>query len=170
MNAIDVASRCIAGTFAALFIAQAAAQQPPYPSKPVRFMVGFPAGSGTDTAARLVMARLSERLGQPIVLDNRSGAGGAIGVEAIAKSFPDGHTIGFGGAGALAISPHLRSGLPYDPLQDVVPITNFANNPMVLAAHPSFPAQTLPELIALAKAKPRTIAYGSSGTGTAMHL
>lgn len=166
---IGILARCLAGVVAGLFIGQAAAQPQGYPNKPIRFMVGFPAGSGTDTAARLVMAKLSERLGQPVIVDNRAGAGGAIGADAIANSAPDGYTIGFGTAGALAIVPHLRK-VPYNPMTDIAPITMLANNPLVLVAHPSFPAQTVSELIALAKAKPSTIVYGSTGTGSTMHL
>lgn len=166
---VGILARCLEGLVAGLFIGQAAAQPQAYPNKAIRFMVGFPAGSGTDTAARFVMAKLSERLGQPVVVDNRSGAGGAIGAEAIANSAPDGYTIGFGTAGALAIVPNLRK-VPYNPLTDIAPITMVANNPLVLVAHPSFPAQNVSELIALAKVKPGTIVYGSSGTGSTMHL
>ena len=141
-----------------------------YPSKPIRFMVGFPPGSGTDTVARILASRLSERMGQTVIPDNRSGASGAIALDAIAKSPPDGYTIGFGTAGALVISPNLRKDVPYDSLTDFAPVSMVVNNPLILAAHPSFPAQNLQELIALAKQKPNTIVYGSSGTGSSMHL
>jgi tripartite-type tricarboxylate transporter receptor subunit TctC len=152
-----------------MLFGQLPAQAAGYPSKPIRFYVGFPAGSGTDTAARIIAAKLSDRFGQPVVPDNKSGAGGAIGVDTIAKSDPDGYTIGFGPAGALVIAPHLRK-VPYDPLKDIAPVSMVANNPLVIVANSSFPAKNLAELIAAAKARPGKIVFGSSGMGSSMHL
>jgi len=150
--------------------ADRAEAQATYPNKPIRFMVGFPAGSGTDAVARLLASRLSERLGQPVIPDNRSGASGAIGVDAVAKSAPDGYTIGFGTAGALVIAPNLRKDVPYNPITDVAPVSMVVNNPLVLVATPSFLAQDLSQFLTIAKTKPNTIVYGSSGTGSSMHL
>jgi len=167
---IGILARCLAGVIGALFIGQAAAQPQGYPNKPIRFMVGFPPGGSTDIAARIIAAKLSERLGQSVVADNRSGASGIIGVDAIAKSEPDGYTIGFGIAGTLAISVGLGMDLPYKPLTDLAPISMAVNNTLILVANPSFPAKNVSELIALAKARPGKIVLGTSGTGTSMHL
>jgi len=167
---IGVLARCLAGVIGALFIGQAAAQPHGYPGKPIRFIVGFPPGGSTDIAARIITPRLSERLSQSVIVDNRSGAGGIVGVDAIAKSEPDGYTIGWGVSGMLTISVSLRTDLPFNPVTDLAPITMAVNNTLILVANPSFPAKDASELIALAKAKPGKIALGSPGIGTAMHL
>jgi tripartite-type tricarboxylate transporter receptor subunit TctC len=146
------------------------AQTAGYPNKPLRFIVGFPPGGSTDVAARVIAPRLAERLGQPIVIDNRAGAGGNIGVDAIAKSAPDGYTIGFGVSGALSVNVTLQPNLPYDPLKDVVPLTLAVVNPLVLCVAPETPVASVRELIGYAKPRPGRVSYATGGNGTAMHL
>ncbi len=141
-----------------------------YPSKPIRFIVPFAAGGGTDFVARIVGQRLNEALGQPLVIDNRGGAGGAIGTDLAAKAAPDGYTLLLGSAGPLAIQPGLSARLPYDPLRDFAPITLVSSMPYVLLVHPSLPVKSVQELIALARAKPGQLNFGSPGNGTTTHL
>ncbi|MCX7962227.1 MAG: tripartite tricarboxylate transporter substrate binding protein [Burkholderiales bacterium] len=153
---------------AALLWAGLAAAQP-YPSKPIRFIVSFPPGGSADLVARAIAPRMSERLGQPVVVENRPGAGGNIGVEAVAKATPDGHTIGLAAAGALAVNASLYPTMPFNPEKDLAPITQLAMIPFFIIAHPSQPA-TLAEVIAAARARPGALAYGHGGNGSAMHL
>ncbi|MDW8467951.1 MAG: tripartite tricarboxylate transporter substrate binding protein [Burkholderiales bacterium] len=153
---------------AALLGAGLAAAQP-YPSKPIRFIVSFPPGGSADLVARAIAPRIGERLGQPVVVENRPGAGGNIGVEAVAKAAPDGHTIGLAAAGALAVNPSLYPTMPFNPERDLAPITQLAMIPFFIIAHPSQPA-TLAEVIAAARARPGALAYGHGGNGSAMHL
>ena len=142
-----------------------------YPTKPVRFMVGFPAGAGSsDVSARAIAAKLSERLGQPVIVDNRSGAGGIVGVDAIAKAPPDGYTIGFGGTGSLAVSPTLLPKMPYDSLKDLAPLTLSTVLPQLVVVRADLPVQSINELVAYAKARPGQVTFGTSGTGTSQHL
>lgn len=148
----------------------AGAQTAGYPGRPIRFMVGFPPGGSTDVAARLIAPRLAERLGQQIYVDNRAGAGGNVGVDAIAKSAPDGYTIGFGVSGALAVNVTLQPNLPYDPLRDLAPIALAMTNPLMLCTSPESPLGSLQELIAHARPRPGRISYATGGSGTAMHL
>jgi tripartite-type tricarboxylate transporter receptor subunit TctC len=153
-----------------LVFGPAAAQgQEAYPSKPVRLILPFPPGGGTDILGRLVAERLSARLGQPVVTDNRGGAGGNLGAEAAAHAAPDGYTLLLA-ATTLAISPSLYAKLSYDPLKDLAPISLVATVPNVMVTHPSVPASTLQEFIALAKAKPGEMNFGSGGSGTSNHL
>ena len=139
-----------------------------YPTRPVRMVVGFPPGGGTDIIARLVAQKLSERWGQPVVVENKTGASGNIGAELVAKSAPDGYTL------LMAFSSHASnaalSKLPFDIHKSFSAITQVGSAPMVVIAHPAFPAKTLGELIAYAKANPGAIKYGSSGIGTPVHL
>jgi len=135
----------------------------------VRFIVTFAAGGGTDLVARAVVPRMSENLGQPIVVENRPGANGAVGAEHVAKSAPDGYTVCVCAAGTMAIGPHLTK-QPFDPLRDFAPISPLATSPFVVTVHPSVKATSIRELIALAKASPGKINYGSSGVGGAPHL
>ena len=139
-----------------------------YPTRPVRMVVGFPPGGGTDIIARLVAQKLSERWGQPVVVENKVGASGNIGAELVAKSAPDGYTL------LMAFSSHASnaalSKLPFDIHKSFSAITQVGSAPMVVIAHPAFPAKTLRELIAYAKANPGAIKYGSSGIGTPVHL
>ena len=141
-----------------------------YPSKPVRFVVSFPPGGSADLVARSIAPRVAERLGQQVVVENRPGAGGNIGVDIVAKSAPDGYTIGLAAAGALSLNSSLYPNMPFNPEQDLAPITMLAMIPFVLIANPSLPAADLRELIALAKAKPGSIAFGHGGNASAMHL
>jgi tripartite-type tricarboxylate transporter receptor subunit TctC len=142
----------------------------PYPSRPIRLIVTFPPGGSTDTMARALQPYLEKRLGQPIVIDNRPGAGGAIGLDVVAKAVPDGYVIGVGAAGALAVNVSLNEKLPYDPFADLAPISGLSQSPFILAAPLSFPGNTIADVIALAKARPGTLSIGHGGNGTAMHL
>ncbi len=141
-----------------------------YPARPVRLVVPYPPGSGTDIVARLLGQKLSESLGQQVFVDNRPGAGATVGTDAVAKSDPDGHTLLMADLGPLAIAPSFYPKLPYSPTKDLVPISEVAVLPFVLAGNPSVPARTVPELIALAKSKPGELTYASTGNGTAVHL
>jgi tripartite-type tricarboxylate transporter receptor subunit TctC len=140
-----------------------------YPVKPVRFIVPFAAGGGVDIVARAVAGRLSEILGQQVIVDNRGGGGTIIGTELGARAAPDGYTLLFGST-TLAINPSLRTRLPYDTLKELVPVTQASFQPYVLAVHPSVPAKNIKDFIALAKAKPDTLTYGSPGIGSGSHL
>src|ERR1700704_4955783 len=140
-----------------------------YPSKPLRFILPFPPGGGTDILGRLIAERMTARLGQPVVTENRGGAGGNVGAEAAARSAPDGYTIVLV-APSLAISTSLYSKLSYDPVKDFAPISLVATVPNVMVTHPSVPAVTLAEFIRLAKAKPGEMNFGSGGAGTSNHL
>jgi tripartite-type tricarboxylate transporter receptor subunit TctC len=141
-----------------------------YPVRPVRLVVPFPPGSPSDSLGRIVAQRLSDKLGQAVVLDNRAGAAGTVGVDIAAKAQPDGHTLLISSTGALAISPALNPRLPYDPLRDLAPISLIAYSPFIFAVGPSVPAGTFKEFVALAKAKPGQLNYASTGNGSATHL
>jgi len=157
-------------TALALTAAGGAFAQGTYPSRPVTMVVGFAPGGGTDTVARILAKTVGEALGQQIVVENKAGAGGNIATDHVAKAAPDGHTLLLGNVGSLTVAPHLVANLPYDPLRDFAPITMavvFAN---VVVVPASLPAQTLPEFVKLAREKPGTITYGSSGIGGAGHL
>jgi len=141
-----------------------------YPSKPIRLVVPYPPGSGTDIVGRLLAQRLGESLGQQVYVDNRPGAGATVGTAFVAKGTPDGYTILMADLGPLAIGPSFYRQLPYDPIKELAPISQVAVLPFVLVVHPSVPANNVPELIALAKAKPGQLNYASVGNGTAVHL
>jgi tripartite-type tricarboxylate transporter receptor subunit TctC len=141
-----------------------------YPERPVRVVVPFPAGGSVDIVARLVAQDLARTLGQPFVVDNRSGASGSIGTEFVAKSAPDGHTLLMGSAVSLAGNVSLYRNLPYDPVRDFAPISLVALQPNMVIVHPSLPVRTIAELIAYAKARPGAINYASSGHGSTQHL
>ncbi len=140
-----------------------------YPTKPVRIIVPTSVGSAADTVARVLAQPLAERLGQPVVVDSRAGAGAVVGTEAVAKSAPDGHTL-LMGVPALAINVSIHRKLPYDVLRDFAPITQAVSQPNLLAVHPSLPAKSVKELIALAKARPGELVFASSGVGASSHL
>ena len=140
-----------------------------YPNKPVTIVVGFEPGGGTDTTARIVQGPLGEQIGQQIVVENRAGAGGNIAVDHVAKAAPDGYTIVLANVGALAVNPHILK-TPYDPLKDLTPISMAAEFANVLVVQPSLPVNNLGDLIKLAKEKPGTVTYASSGIGGAGHL
>jgi tripartite-type tricarboxylate transporter receptor subunit TctC len=141
-----------------------------YPDKPIRLLMPYPAGGSIDTAGRAVAQKLADQFGQQIVIDNRTGSGGTIGTETGARAAPDGYTLVMGGTGTLALSPHLQRNLPYDPVRDFAPVTMLIASPYVLVVHPSVPANSVKELIALAKARPGQINYGSGGNGSAPHF
>jgi len=147
----------------------ASAAQDAYPSKPIRLVVPYPPGGVADAVARMIQPAWSTVLSQPIVVDNRGGAGSNIGLDAVAKSPADGYTIGLFDT-ALAINPSLYPSMPYEPQRDLSPISLVARGPLVLVVNPTFPAKTVAELIASAKAKPGSIAYASAGNGTVVHL
>jgi tripartite-type tricarboxylate transporter receptor subunit TctC len=153
----------------AVFSAAHAQDARNYPQKPVRFIVPFAAGGGVDIVARAVAGRLGEIVGQQVIVDNRGGGGTIIGTELGARAAPDGYTLLFGST-TLAINPSLRTKLPYDTLKDLVPVTQASFQAYVLAVHPSVPAKNVKEFIALAKAKPDTLTYGSPGIGSGSHL
>jgi tripartite-type tricarboxylate transporter receptor subunit TctC len=146
-----------------------ASAQESYPLRPVRFILPFPPGGGTDILGRLIAERLSANLGQPVVTENRGGAGGNVGAEAAARSSPDGYTIVLV-APSLAISPTLYSKLNYDPVKDFAPVSLVATVPNVMITHPSVQAQTLQEFIALVRSRPGAMNFGSGGSGTSNHL
>ena len=141
----------------------------PYPSKPIRLVVTYPAGGGADAMARLVSPRLGEALGQPVVVENRGGASGTIAADLVAKSAPDGHTLMLD-ATNHAVNPSLLAKLPYDPDKAFAPVTLLALFPNVVLVHPANPVSTISELIAKVKAEPGKIAFASSGNGSAQHL
>ena len=141
-----------------------------WPDKPIRLILGVPAGATPDVTARLITPGLSQLLGQPLVSDNRGGAGGLIGAEIVAKSAPDGYTLFISSPGALTILPHMRKSVPYDTLRDFAPISLISVGPFVLITHPSVPVKSVKELIALAKAQPGKLNYASAGNGVANHL
>ncbi len=159
----------LAALLAAIF-ACASAWPQEYPSRPIRLIVPFAAGGATDLLARELGQKLTERWKRQIVVDNRAGAGGAIGLEAGAKAMPDGHTLVMCSSSTLILGPALGTRLPYDPVKSFTPITEAADIPVVLVAHPSFPGRSLPELIKAAKAKPGQYSYASNGTGTTTHI
>jgi tripartite-type tricarboxylate transporter receptor subunit TctC len=152
------------------FSMTAAANAAAYPDKPIRMLVGFAAGGGTDTTARAIGQPLSEALGQQVIVDNRPGAAGNIAADITAHSVPDGYTILMGTIAALAINPSLYQKLPFDPIKDFEPISLAVSSMNVLVVHPSVAAKNVKELIALAKAQAGKLTYGSSGVGGAGHL
>lgn len=141
-----------------------------YPIKPIRMIVPSAPGSGPDIMARAIGQKLTESLGQPVVIDNRPGAGGIIGSEAAAKSPPDGYTLIMSNAGAHAVNASLYAKLPYDPVRDFAPVTLVAMAPNILIVHPALPVRSVKELIVLAKAKPGELTFGSGGNGSTAHL
>lgn len=141
-----------------------------YPVKLLRMIVPNPPGGGVDIIARLVGNKLAERMGQPVVVENRAGAGGTIGVAAVAQATADGYTLGMGVTATLAIAPAMYRRLPYDPLKDLDPVTLIATLPMILTVHPSLPVKSVKDLLGLARARPGQIDYSSGGNGTPPHL
>lgn len=154
---------------AMLCIISAAAAAADYPSRPVRIIIGFPPGGATDLVARILQPKLSEGFGKQVVVDNRPGANGVISVDIIARSEPDGHTVGFGHIGTLVISPAIQK-VPYDPYKSFAPIGMMVSLQNIIIVHPSVAAKNLKEFIALAKSKPGQLNYASSGIGSPGHL
>ncbi|WP_427313127.1 Bug family tripartite tricarboxylate transporter substrate binding protein [Cupriavidus sp. H39] len=146
------------------------AQAQSYPAKPIRLIVPFAAGGTTDIVARAVSDGLGRELGQPVVVENRGGGGGAIGADALAKSAPDGYTLGIATVSTMATNPATNPKNPYDPLKDFAPITNLVNVPNVLTVNPKVPAKTLKEFVAMLKANPGKYSYASAGKGSISHL
>nr|MDQ2734189.1 tripartite tricarboxylate transporter substrate binding protein [Pseudomonadota bacterium] len=141
-----------------------------YPNKPIHIIVPFPPGGPSDYAARLVSQHLSAIVGQPVIVENHAGGAGITGTNTVARSAPDGYTLLVATVGAMVIAPYLFPKLPYDPFKDFAPITNLISGPTVLVVYPSVPAHSVQELIALAKAKPDALTYGSTGVGQISHL
>jgi tripartite-type tricarboxylate transporter receptor subunit TctC len=155
---------------AALGLAAPAALGQAYPAKPLRLVVPFAPGGVTDTSARVVADRLGARLGQAVVVENRPGASGNLGTQQVAQAAPDGYTLLLGFDGTMVINPWVFAKIPFDTLHDFEPVTKLGDATLILAAHPSLPANDVRELIALAKEKPGTLSYGTSGTGGTPHL
>lgn len=155
---------CLSITLAPLALAQS------YPTRPVRLIIPFPPGGAVDNYARTVQGALSENLGQPIIIENRPGASGMIGAEAVAKAAPDGYTLLVGNVATLAMNVAVYDKMPYDPLKDFTPIMQTVMVNYVLVVNPAVPARTVAELVAYAKANPGKLSYGSSGSGSAQHL
>jgi tripartite-type tricarboxylate transporter receptor subunit TctC len=166
MRSFSVACSIVIGALA--FSAPPAHAQS-YPTKPIRVIVPFAAGGAVDALARLVTAKLQEAIGQPVIVENRAGAGGNTGADQVAKSPPDGYTI-LQHTNGQAISPALYRSLPFDPLKDFMPVIQLVGTSTVLVANPNFPAKSLNELIALAKEKPGRLNYGMTGVGNSLHL
>jgi tripartite-type tricarboxylate transporter receptor subunit TctC len=155
---------------AAAFLCIGAAHAQTYPAKTVRMVVPFPAGGATDIVGRLIAQKLSESWGHQVVVDNRGGAGGTIGSDAVAKSPPDGYTLLVGTSSTHAVAPSLYPKLAYDPVRDFAPVTLIANATILLAVHPSLPAKNVRDLIAIAKKQPNALSFASSGNGGISHL
>ena len=168
MNILRTASCAL---LAACFVTPALGQgDPAYPAKPLRLIVPFAPGGTTDTSARLVGRELSKPLGQTVIVENRPGAGGLVGTEAVLKLPADGYTLGLGTISTLAVLPVANPKAGYDPLRDFIPVTQIATLPYVVATHPSLPATSLQQLVKLARAKPKSISFGSPGYATGAHL
>lgn len=170
MATITLGRRGLASLAAALGITGAVSAQPAWPRGPVRFIFPFTPGSAVDVVARLIAQDLAERLGQPFIVESRTGAGGAIGTEAAARARPDGDTFLVGSPGNMAINPAMMPNLPFDVSRDFSAVTHLVTFPQVLVIAPSLPARTLPELVAYSKANPGRLNYASSGVGATNHL
>lgn len=166
------ARRCflVAIALAPVLIAHAQSPSGTYPDRPIRIIVPYAAGGATDAVARLVGQKMSDALGQPVLIENRTGADGSIGAEVVARSAPDGYTLLLGDAGNLTMGPAVRRSIPYDAERDFAPIIQLISAHNVLAIHPSVPANNFREFVSYAKAHPRKLSYASSGTGGSAHL
>jgi tripartite-type tricarboxylate transporter receptor subunit TctC len=162
--------RLVLGSIAGLLLARAARAQGWAPERPLRLVVPFAAGGSTDVTARLVAQALGDRLGQPVVVENRPGAGGNIGAETVARAAPDGHTLLMGVSGVLAANRALYRSLPFDTLRDFAPISQVAVIPNLIVVHPDLPSRDIAGLIEHAKRNPGKVFYGSAGSGTSLHL
>jgi tripartite-type tricarboxylate transporter receptor subunit TctC len=161
----------VLGCVASVFSLVAGAQSPAgFPSKPIHIVVGFAAGGNTDIVARTTAARLQELLGQPVIVENKAGAGGVIATEFVAKAAPDGYTLLMSSLGPHTISPSLLKSVNFDPVNDLAPVSNVAQNALVLLVNPALPVKSVNELITYAKANPGKLNYGSSGVGSTTHL
>jgi len=165
--AMKLAAMCGA---AAMTLAATVSIAQSYPAKPVRLVVPFPPGGPADSVARILAQKLTDALGQNVVVDNRAGATGTIGAGIVAKSPPDGYTLLLGTSNELAMSPGLFEKLPYEPTRDFTPLSNVINFPNILVVNPHLPARSVAELVALARAKPGQLSFATSGTGSTNHL
>lgn len=161
-------SVAVAAALGALAAGPAFAQG--YPNQPIKMIVPFPPGGPTDVQARLIAQKLGENFGQPVLIDNRGGAGGMLGSDVVAKSAPDGYTLLMGASGPHAVGPLMRKQPPYDPLRDFTPLSLVSFSPLMLVVHPSVQANSVQELIGLAKSRPGQLNYGSFGNGTMAHF
>ena len=167
MRSVRMVFSALAGIGSLLFAASSPAQ--PYPSKPIKLISAFSPGGSSDTLARIIGQHLAERLGQAVLVESRTGAGGNIGADSVAKSPPDGHTL-LMGTSSFPVAVNLYRKLSYDLVRDLAPVTLIGGTTMLLVAHPNLPVRTIAELVALAKAKPGDIAYATAGQGTVNHL
>jgi len=151
-------------------VASAAHAQGTYPTKPIRVIVAYAPGGATDLVARVVAQPMSELLGRTVVIDNRGGAGGTIGMDAVAKAAPDGYTLGFGGTGNLVLAPYLYTKMPYNVQTELAPISDLVISAYVVAVNPTVPARTVGDLVKLAKSKNARLTYGTSGSGSTSHI
>jgi len=166
---IPLAAALAAGMLALGAASAAAAADGAYPQRPIRLVVSYPAGGSVDVSARILQQRMSEELGQTVVVENRGGAGGTIGSDVVAKARPDGYTILIT-LSSHTINPAIYPKLPFDTAKDFAPITLVASAPQILVAHPSFAANSIPEIVELAKTRPTGVNYGSAGTGSPSHI
>ena len=162
-------SNCLARLAVATLVLSAGARAQ-FPDRPIRLIVPFAPGGVTDTSGRLVAEALGKRLGQPMVVENKAGASGNIGTQAVATAAPDGYTLVLGFDGTLVINPHVFAAFPFDPVKDLAPVGKIGDAALILVAHPSFPARTLSELIAHSKREPNGVSYGTSGVGGTPHI
>ena len=171
VDTVQTNSRCLAFAFAlATALAAGTTRAEDYPSRPIRLIVPYAAGGGADSVARIVAKRVSESIGQTIVIENRGGAGSIIGTELVKNSNPDGYTLLLGQSGPISINPAIYKDLPYDPLKDFVPISMTTAYPYIMVVNPTLGVKTLKEFVALAKSKPGELNYGTTGVGAANHL
>ena len=167
---MNVLKRVCGALSAVALIASQGAMAQDYPNKPVKMIVGFSPGGFTDVLGRLIAQKLQERLGRPVIVENKVGASGTIGADFVAKSKPDGYTLLMGHVNSNSIAPALYPKLPYDVLKDFTPIVHVASTPLLLTVHPSVPASDVASFIALAKKSPNSLRFASSGVGSAQHL
>jgi len=168
-HALSLFSSALLVGAAALVATPLQAQQAAYPTKPIRFIVPYTAGGTTDLVARTVGQKVASKLGQPLIVENRPGAGGNLGMDVVAKAEPDGYTIGFGAMGIMAMNPHIYKKVPFDPRKDFTAISMLGTSTIVLAVGMSVPVKSVPELIEYAKKNPGT-PYATAGAGTSMHM
>lgn len=172
MNIDHSLQRLVLALLAAALVTNAAtaADAQSYPTRPVRMLVGFPPAGPTDLTARITAQHLTDTLGQQIIVDNRPGASGTVSGQLLARAEPDGYTIALGSGGEIAIAPHLRRKMSYDPLKDFAPVSRIGAGQLVLVVHPAVPAKSTADLVALAKSKPGVVNFASSGSGSTAHL
>lgn len=162
--------RLLVTSAAALILLAGAAVAQTYPAKPIRVIVSYGPGGGSDVTGRILALHLTERIGQQVVVENRVGAGGTIGTEAVVRAAPDGYTLLLGSPSEIAINRVLYTRLSYDPMKELAPVALFASTPLVFVVHPSLPVKSMKDVVALGKARPGQLNYGSAGTGSITHL